>query len=51
MKLILKKQGIIIIEGVAKLDLGDKQGACLDWSKAGELGYEKAYDAIKEECK
>jgi len=33
------------------LELGDKNGACLDWSKAGELGYIEAYDAIKEYCK
>ena len=33
------------------MELGDKNGACLDWSKAGELGYIEAYDAIKEYCK
>jgi tetratricopeptide (TPR) repeat protein len=33
-----------------KYYLKDKEGACLDWSKAGELGYSKAYDAIKEYC-
>ena len=30
--------------------LNDKKGACLDYSKAGELGYEQAYDFIKEYC-
>jgi tetratricopeptide (TPR) repeat protein len=33
-----------------KLNLNDKEGACLDFSKAGELGYEKAYEAIRENC-
>ena len=36
--------------GIAKLNLKDKNGACLDWSKAGELGYEEAYDMIKKNC-
>jgi len=36
--------------GYAKYSLGDKDGACLDWSKAGELGYSDAYDAIKKYC-
>ena len=36
--------------GIAKYDLGDKNGSCLDWSKAGELGDETAYDLIKEHC-
>ena len=36
--------------GIAKYILGDKDGGCLDWSKAGELGYEDAYDTIKEYC-
>ena len=36
--------------GLAKYKLGDKDGSCLDWSKAGELGLSQAYDAIKEFC-
>ena len=36
--------------GVAKYNLGDKNGGCLDFSKAGELGYEDAYDRIKLYC-
>ena len=36
--------------GYAKYSLGDLEGACVDWSKAGELGMEEAYDAIKENC-
>jgi len=37
--------------GIAKYNSGDTQGACLDWSKAGELGYSKAYDVIRTNCK
>ncbi len=36
--------------GLLKFELGDKQGACQDWSKAGELGLMKAYDKIKQNC-
>lgn len=36
--------------GVSKLFLGLKDSGCLDLSKAGELGYEHAYDSIKEFC-
>ena len=36
--------------GAAKYNLGDKNGGCLDFSKAGELGYEDAYDLIKKYC-
>ena len=36
--------------GAIKLSLNDKNGACLDWSKAGELGAEYAYDLIKKYC-
>ena len=35
--------------GIAKYSLKDINGACLDWSKAGELGYD-AYDVIKKYC-
>jgi hypothetical protein len=38
------------MRALIKYSLNDKNGACLDWSKAGELGYEKAYDEIKEKC-
>ena len=37
--------------GTAKYKLDDKNGACQDWRKAGELGYEKAYETIKKYCK
>ena len=36
--------------GLVKLKLKDKNGACLDFSKAGELGLDDAYDAIREYC-
>jgi len=36
--------------GRARLYLGDKKGGCLDLSKAGELGSEGAYDAIRKFC-
>lgn len=38
------------LRALTKLQLGDKVGACLDWSKAGELGYYEAYDHIKKFC-
>ncbi|HZX59986.1 MAG TPA: hypothetical protein VFE54_14725, partial [Mucilaginibacter sp.] len=34
----------------AKYKIKDKEGACADWSKAGELGYTKAYEDIKSYC-
>ena len=36
--------------GYVKLQSGERDSACLDWSKAGELGFSKAYDMIKEYC-
>jgi len=38
--------------GLNKLIINDndKEGACLDWSKAGELGYSEAYELIREYC-
>ena len=36
--------------GLAKNALSYTDGACLDWSKAGELGYAHAYDRIKKYC-
>lgn len=36
--------------GLAKIALSQKESGCLDLSKAGELGYAKAYEAIKEYC-
>lgn len=34
----------------AKFSIGDKNGACLDWSKSGELGNKSAYDFIRKYC-
>lgn len=36
--------------GISKYYLNLIEGCCLDLSKAGELGHEKAYEAIKEFC-
>lgn len=36
--------------GLAKINNNDKDGGCQDLSKAGELGYKAAYDAIKQFC-
>lgn len=36
--------------GLAKICLKQKNSGCLDLSKAGELGYEGAYKAIKQFC-
>ena len=36
--------------GIAKFILKEKDGACLDWSKAGALGDANAYDLIKKYC-
>ncbi len=36
--------------GLAKIQLGQIDGGCLDLSKAGELGADKAYDLIKKYC-
>ena len=33
-----------------KFKLGDKEGACLDLSRAGELGYKKAFETIRARC-
>lgn len=38
------------LRGIAKLFAGQKESACLDFSKAGELGLAEAYDRIRENC-
>ena len=38
----------LMARGVAKYNLEDKEGACLDWSKAGEFG--DTGDLVKEYC-
>ena len=36
--------------GLAKILLGQKENGCLDLSKAGELCFAGAYEAIKQYC-
>ncbi|HCN84497.1 MAG TPA: hypothetical protein DIT07_12875 [Sphingobacteriaceae bacterium] len=36
--------------GISKIRIGDKNGGCLDLSKAGELGDASAYDMIRKYC-
>ena len=40
-----------VYRGLAKINLGYIDSGCLDFSKAGELGDEEAYDLIKELCR
>jgi len=42
--------GAYLNRGLAKIYFGQKDNGCLDLSKAGELDYAKAYEAIKEYC-
>jgi len=37
--------------GLAKIKSGQTDSGCLDLNKAKELGYEKAADEIKNDCK
>ena len=39
-----------MFRAAVKLQAGDNSGACLDWSKAGELGQISAYEYIRENC-
>jgi len=36
--------------GLAKIGFNQKNSGCLDLSKAGESGFDKAYEAIKKLC-
>ena len=36
--------------GLMKIDLKDKDSACMDFSRSGELGESNAYDYIKQYC-
>lgn len=38
-------------KGRASYELGNKDSACMNWSKAGELGKSEAYDYIRKYCK
>ena len=40
---------IWVLQKIYRLPRGDIAG-CADWSKAGELGFEKAYELINENC-
>ncbi len=37
--------------GISKINLADRKGACLDWTKAKELGSRQAYEMISKYCK
>lgn len=47
----MKEGANYFYRGICNYNIKLKESACKDWSKAGELGYEKAYDSIKEYCK
>jgi tetratricopeptide (TPR) repeat protein len=49
-KLDEKNPTYLIIRGRIKLQLNQKTSACLDFSRAGELGADDAYNFIKENC-
>jgi tetratricopeptide (TPR) repeat protein len=38
------------MRGILRIEFGDMKNGCLDLSKAGELGDQKAYETIKEKC-
>ncbi|MEI6765575.1 MAG: tetratricopeptide repeat protein [Bacteroidota bacterium] len=38
------------LRGIAKAELGDKAGACEDWQKSFELGFNPAFKLLKEFC-
>jgi tetratricopeptide (TPR) repeat protein len=40
----------LFYRGLSKINLEKKEEGCLDLSKAGELGFFKAYDEIKKHC-
>lgn len=46
---VLKKE-VYYYMGITKLKLNQKDSACSDLSKAGELGYGQAYDLIRQYC-
>jgi len=49
-ELNLNDANIYSLRGIAKIALGQKESGCLDLSKAGEMGYMKVYDLIKQYC-
>jgi hypothetical protein len=42
-------KGLIIVDLLNKI-LSTVDAACRDWSKAGELGCESAYESIQQNC-
>ena len=38
------------LRGIARAELGDKVGACEDWEKSYELGFNEAFMLVKEFC-
>jgi hypothetical protein len=40
-----------IYRGKCKIKTNEQNAGCLDFSKAGELGYADAYNIIKDLCK
>ncbi len=36
--------------GILEIRMGDKNNACRDLYKAGELGFEEAFEAIEDYC-
>jgi tetratricopeptide (TPR) repeat protein len=38
------------LRGIAKAELGDKTGACEDWQKSYELGFNSAFQLLKQFC-
>ncbi len=50
-KLYPEDYQVYYARALSKIIIGDKEGGYIDFSKAGELGYLKAYEAIKKYCK
>jgi hypothetical protein len=46
-----KRSEAYLQRGIEKINTGDKDGGCADLTKAGELGFEKAYEIRKVLCK
>ena len=49
-KLVDERPDYFMSRGKIKIYIGQKESGCLDFSKAGELGAEDAYDYINENC-
>lgn len=41
---------LYLLRGDIKILLKQKESACQDFSRAGELGIERAFERIKENC-